>query len=94
MSGKLQQQQKQQQQPLAEQTQGPHQTTETPEASGNCCEVLSYFFEEEEHEFKVDFRIEGIPQDAILEDRERMTQIKKMVDKLRDGYHTKSIIAD
>ena len=49
---------------------------------------------EDEHEFKVDFRIERIPQVAILEDRERMTKIQKSVDKLRAGDHTQSIIAD
>ena len=32
---------------------------------------------EEEHEFKVDLRIEGIPQDAVLEAQDRMTKIKK-----------------
>ena len=43
-------------------------------------------------DFKVYFRIEGIPQDAILEDQERMTEIQKLVDYLRSGYHTESII--
>ena len=32
---------------------------------------------EEEHEFKVDLRIEGIPQDAVLEAQDRMTKIQK-----------------
>ena len=31
---------------------------------------------------------------AVLEDRERMTKIQKLVDKQRAGYQTKSIIAD
>ena len=39
-------------------------------------------------------RIEGIAQDVILEDEERMGQIQKVVDKLRTGDHTKSIIED
>ena len=30
----------------------------------------------------------------ILEDEERMVQIQKVVDKLRTGYRTKSIIED
>ena len=44
--------------------------------------------------FKADHRIEGIAQDVILEDEERMGQIQKMVDKSRTGYHTKSIVED
>ena len=50
--------------------------------------------EKEEPELKVDFRIEGFAQDVILEDDERMVKIKKMVDKLRTGYHTKSSTED
>ena len=49
---------------------------------------------EEENPFKVDLRIQGIPQDAVLEDRERMSQIQDSVDKLRTEYQTESIIAD
>ena len=48
----------------------------------------------EEPEFKVDLRIEGIGQDVILEDEERRGHIQKVVDKLRTGYHTVSIIED
>ena len=33
-------------------------------------------------------------QDVILEDEERMGQIQKVVEKLRNGYHTKSIFED
>ena len=50
--------------------------------------------EKEEPEFKFDFRNEGIAQDVILEHEERMGQIRKVVDKLRTGYHTKSLIED
>ena len=37
---------------------------------------------------------EAIAQDVILEDEERMGKIQRVVDKLRTGYHTKSIIED
>ena len=46
--------------------------------------------EKEEPEIKGDLRIEGIAQDVILEDEERMGQIQEVVDKLRTGYHTKA----
>ena len=48
----------------------------------------------EEHEFKVDLRIEGTPHDATLEDQERMTKIQKLADKLRAGYYAESIITE
>ena len=72
--------------PVAEQNQGTRssgskRSTGTPVA-------------EEENPFKVDLRIQGVPQDAVIEDRERMSQIQELVDKLRAGYHTKPIIAD
>ena len=50
--------------------------------------------EKEEPEFKVDLRIKGIAQDVIPEDDQRMGQLQKVVDKLRNGYHTKSIVED
>ena len=50
--------------------------------------------EEKEPEFKVDLRNEGIAQDVILEDEERKNKIQNMDDKLRTGYHAKSIIED
>ena len=50
--------------------------------------------EKEEPELKVDLKIEGIAQDVILEDEERMEQIQKVAEKLRTGYHSKSIIED
>ena len=50
--------------------------------------------DKEEPEFKVDLRIEGIAQVVILEDEERMGQVRKVVDTLRTGYHTTSIIED
>ena len=40
---------------------------------------------------KVDLRIEGIAQDVILEDEERMGQIQKVLEKVRTGSRTKSI---
>ena len=54
----------------------------------------SCFVEKEEPEFKVNLRIEGIAQDVIPEYEERVSQIQKVIDKLRTGYHTKSIIED
>ena len=42
----------------------------------------------------ISVRSEGIPQDTVLEDEERMTKIQELVDKLRAGYHTESIIAE
>ena len=35
----------------------------------------------EESEFKVDFRIEGIAQDVILKDEERMGKIQEVLEK-------------
>ena len=45
--------------------------------------------EKEEPEFEVDLRIEGIAQDAILKDEERMGRIKEAVGKLKVGYQPK-----
>ena len=42
---------------------------------------------------KVDLRLQGIPQDAVLEDRGRVTKIQELVDKLRSEYRTDSVIA-
>ena len=50
--------------------------------------------EKEEPEFKVDLRTEGIAQDVILEDEERMGQIQEVVEKRRNGSRTKSILED
>ena len=50
------------------------------------------FAMKEEPDFEVDLRIEGIAQDVILKDEERMGQIQKVVDKIRTGYHTESIV--
>ena len=48
----------------------------------------------EENPFKVDFRIQGIPQDAVTEDRESMSKCQELVDKLRTEHQTESIVAD
>ena len=45
-------------------------------------------------ELKVDLRIEGIAQDVILEDEERMGQIQGAVENFRNGSRTKSILED
>ena len=50
--------------------------------------------EKEEPEFKVDLRLEGIAQEVILKDEERMGQIREVVEKRRNGSRTKSILED
>ena len=80
--------------PLAEQAQGTPTDNPTPRSVGKPLRGIELPVAEEEHEYEVDFRIEGIPQDAVVEDQERMTKIQEKVDKLRTGYHTKSIIED
>ena len=50
--------------------------------------------EKEEPEFKVDLRTEGIAQDVILEDEERMGQIQEVVEKRRNGSRTQYILED
>ena len=69
------------------------QITQNYLASGNWSEVLSHLLKKEEPEFKVGLIIEGIAQDVILEDEERMGQIQVM-EKLRNGFRTKSIDED
>ena len=46
---------------------------------------------EEENAFQVDLRIQGVPQDAALEDQERLSKIQEVADKLRTGHQTESI---
>ena len=46
------------------------------------------------HPLKVDFRIQGIPQDAALVDQGRVTKIQELVDKLPSATQTKSIVPD
>ena len=84
----------QEQQPPAEQTQCTSTDNQNPRSFGKPLRRIELPDAEEEHEFKVDLRIERIPQVAKLEERERMTKIQKSVAKLRAGYHTPSIIAD
>ena len=66
--------------PTAEQQQQPEQQQGTPTSSGK---PLA-----EENPFKIDLRIQGIPEDALLEDQGRMTRIQELVDKLRSEYQT------
>ena len=75
-------------------TKALQQTTQNDGASGNRCEVLSQLLRKEEPEREVDLRIEGIAQDVIPKEEEIMGSIQKVVDKLRTGYNTKSIVAD
>ena len=48
----------------------------------------------EENPFKVDLRIQGIPQNTVLQDQRRMTKIRGLVNKLRTEYRTESVITD
>ena len=48
----------------------------------------------EEDTFQFNLRIQGVPQDAIYRDTDRMTRIHSLVHKLQAGYDTKSIIFD
>ena len=49
---------------------------------------------EKEPDLKIDLRIEGIAQDVIFEDEERMGKPKEAVEKLRNDSRTKSILED
>ena len=49
---------------------------------------------EEQPEFKADLRIEGLAQDVILGDEERMGHIQELVGKIRNGSRTESILED
>ena len=40
---------------------------------------------QQEPKFKVDLRVEGVPEDVIVKDEERMKQINETVEKLKDG---------
>ena len=48
--------------------------------------------EKEQPEFKVDLRIEGIAQDVILKDEERVGHIQEVAEKSGNGSRTKSIL--
>ena len=90
----LRQQQQQQQQdtmrssekPIAEQDQGICNS----DSKGSTGKPVA----EDENPLKVDLIIQGIPQNALLEDQGRMTQIEELLDKLRTGYQTASIVTD
>ena len=66
-------------------------TNRVKEAAGNCSENNVV---REEDSFQVDLRVHRVSQDSIYKDEERMTKIQTLVDKLQDGYRTKSIIND
>ena len=48
----------------------------------------------EQRSFPVDLRIQGVSQEAIYRDTDRMTRIQSLVDKLQAGHHTKSRFMD
>ena len=45
-------------------------------------------------QFEIDLRVEGVSQDAILQDEEKMKEINKKLEKLRIGSCTKSFRND
>ena len=49
---------------------------------------------EKESSFQVDLRIQGVPQDAALEDQKRLSKNQEVVYKLGTGYQTESIIGE
>ena len=44
--------------------------------------------------FKINLRVQGVPQSAGLEDQGRLTKIRDLVKTLRTEYRTESVIAD
>ena len=49
---------------------------------------------EKKPQFEIDLGVEGVFQDAILQDEEKMKEIHKKLEKLRIGSCTKSIRND
>ena len=60
---------------------------------GNRCGILCRLLTRKP-QFQIDLRVEGAPQDAILQDEEQMKEINKKLEKLRIGSCTKSIRDD
>ena len=48
----------------------------------------------EEDLLKIDLRVQGVRQSALLEDQGRMTKIRELVKALRTEYRTESAMAD
>ena len=44
--------------------------------------------------FKTDLRVQGVPQNAVLEDQGRVTRIQDLVHTVRTQYRTESVIVD
>ena len=61
------------------------------EAAGNSSENN---VAREEDSFQVDLRLRGGSQDVLCKGEERMVKAQTLVDKLHDGYRTKSIVND
>ena len=49
---------------------------------------------EEKPRFEIDLRVEGVSQDAVLQDEEKMNEINKKLKQLRIGSCAKSIRND
>ena len=65
-------------------------TAKTKEAAENSRAML----QRERTRFKSISGFQGVSQDAVFRDTDRMTRIQPSVDKLQAGYRTKSIIDD
>ncbi len=44
--------------------------------------------------FKIDPRVQGVPQNAVLEDQGKVPNVRDLVNTLRMQFQTESVIAD
>ena len=105
LKGAWQSQQQQQQQDTSESASSRRKLVQTEE-QGNPTDIpelpsarklkrsTGSLVQEEQPESKVDLRIEGLAQDVILEDEERMGHIQDVVENFRNGFHTESVLED
>ena len=70
------------------------QSGRNSEHEGSSWKQLNNNVVKEEDSFQVDLRIQGVSQDVINKDQERMTKTQTLVNNLQEGYQTKSIIND
>ena len=59
------------------------------QVSGNWSGILFHLYTKKP-KFEIDLRVEGVPQDAILQDEEQMKEMTKKLVKLKSGSCTKS----
>ena len=62
-------------------------------AQGDLCDTLSQLLRKKP-QFEIDLRVEGVSQDAILQDEAKMNEINEKLEKLKIGSCTKSIRND